>query len=178
MTAISWTIIAASAALSCLFAACNYALRTFNRVRMEEELTRRGRNPDPTPMLDRLGRMILTTATLRILFNVLVILGLAHVFDVWSDRHWALHLAITGVAAFLVMIVFSVAVPNAWARYAGEPLLVRMLPALRFVSVLLTPVTGLLTGIDELVRRLSGAPRVSDDLEHVERQILSAVSEG
>jgi len=180
VTGLLWLLIAVFAALSCLFAACTSALRTFNHIRLEEEFTRRGRAAadQMKPVLDGLGRLILSTATLRMLFNILVILMLAHTFDGLADRNRGLFLAVTGTAAFAVILVFSVAIPNAWAKYSGEPLLVLMLPTLRVLNVLLSPITAVLHGLDELVRRLTGAPPVRDDLEHVERQIMSVVSEG
>lgn len=175
---ISWLIAIVGTALSCLFAACNYALRTFNHIRMEEELARRGRGAEMTHAFDRLGRLILATATLRILLNVAVILAIVRLVGGRSLPGGPARLVVGGVVAFAVVLVFSVAIPNAWARYAGERLLVSTLGLLHIVTPLLAPITGLLHGLDELVRRLIGAPRVSEDNEHVERRILSAVTEG
>ena len=61
MTGLLWLLVAALAGLSCLFAACTAALRTFNHIRLEEELAYRGRAKLLQPAWpDRLGRLILS----------------------------------------------------------------------------------------------------------------------
>jgi len=73
-----------------------------------------------------------------------------------------------------------VAIPYAWAKYAGESLIVRLrrpLAACRFVSL---PLIAVLKVFDPLVRRLAGVP-VQDAQSYadkLEEEILSAVSEG
>ena len=177
MTALLWFCIAMCAGMSCLFGACSSALRTFNHLRLEEELARRGRSHWLAATLDRLPRLTLSTATLRILFNILVILGMAHLLNALADN-WGLYLATTGLLVFVTILVFSVAIPNAWAKYAGERLLAGMLPVLFVLNVLLSPITWLLHQFDELVRRLAGAPRAGEDVQQAEREIMSVVAEG
>ena len=54
------------------------------------------------------------------------------------------------------MMIFSVAIPQAWAKYAGETLLAMTWPILRAAHVLLWPLLRVLNIFDEIVRRLAG----------------------
>jgi CBS domain containing-hemolysin-like protein len=82
------------------------------------------------------------------------------------------------VAAFLLMI-FSVAMPHAWSRYAADGFLARTIPFLRLSELLTYPVLRIMEAVDILVRRLSGASLETDATEeHAQQEILEAVQEG
>ena len=178
MTVWLWAIVVLLAGLSCLFAACSHALRTYNSIRLANELAHRRRGEQLQQVIDRSTRLILSTATLRMLFNIALILVLALVLNWRSQAEWWPFLLTTGLAAFAVVLVFSVAIPNAWATYAGERLLALMLPTLVLLDRLLRPITWLLHLLDELVRRLTGAARTGEESEFAQQEILSAVSAG
>lgn len=73
-------------------------------------------------------------------------------------------------------LLFGVVVPTAWARHAGEAYLARTLPMLEGARRLSKPLLHAADAVDEVVRRLAGAPREADDLaEEMEREILDAV---
>ena len=76
--------------------------------------------------------------------------------------------------------MFGVAIPTAWAKYAGDWLILRTIPFLGVVRVLCYPAIVALRVFDPLVRRLAGAP-VRDEksfADELEQEILSVVSEG
>jgi CBS domain containing-hemolysin-like protein len=76
-------------------------------------------------------------------------------------------------------LIFGVAIPMAWARYTGDRYLARMLPILECTRWLTSPVLVATRWLDEIVRRLTGAPRrAGDAMELVEQEILDALSEG
>lgn len=123
---------------------------------------------------------MLATAVLRSVATVallLVVLFQASRREAVSDV-WEL-VTSCGVALFLVL-VFGVAIPNAWAKYAGEWMIVRVLPLLWGVRFICRPVILFLELFDPLVRRLAGVPvrDAQSYADQLEREILDAVSEG
>ena len=82
--------------------------------------------------------------------------------------------------AWVLVLVFGVAIPHAWSKYAGEWLVVRLLPLLAVLHWVGYPLIVLLELFDPLVRRLAGVP-VQDAKSFanvLEREILDVVSEG
>lgn len=84
------------------------------------------------------------------------------------------------VVTLALVLVFGVAIPNAWAKYAGEVLIVRVLPLLSGVRVVCYPVIFFLELFDPLVRRLAGVPvrDAQSYADELEQEILDVVSEG
>jgi CBS domain containing-hemolysin-like protein len=82
--------------------------------------------------------------------------------------------------ALALILVFGVAIPNAWAKYTGEWLIVRLLPLLSAVRFVCYPVIVVLELFDPLVRRLAGVPvrDAKSYADELEQEILDAVSEG
>ncbi|MCG3180743.1 MAG: hypothetical protein BIFFINMI_03106 [Phycisphaerae bacterium] len=178
MNGISWLVVAALTLAAMFVAVCNYALRTLNRIRLEEALARRGHGGRAQNVVDHLGQLILTTAVVRIILNIATILVLAYAPWRWVQSSPWLRALLVGAAAFVLIIVFTVTIPSAWAKYAGAPTLARSLGLLNLLRRVLLPLVRVLAGVDEVVRRLSGAPRTDDYEQHIEQQILSAVTEG
>jgi CBS domain containing-hemolysin-like protein len=80
-----------------------------------------------------------------------------------------------------VMMIFTVAIPQAWAKYAGESLLAMTWPLLRVAHWLTWPLVRVLNVFDEIVRRLAGVSIGEEPetaAEKVEEEILSVVAEG
>jgi len=87
-------------------------------------------------------------------------------------------LAAMGAAA-AVIAIFGVAIPQAWASYAGERVLSRTFPILMAVRYVLYPITALMSAFDLPVRRLSGvSDSERDQAEQAKQEILQVVSEG
>ena len=86
-------------------------------------------------------------------------------------------LLFTGIG---LIVVFGVAIPYAWAKYAGEGLVVRCLGLLTFSVLLTLPVIVLVEVFDPVVRRLAGVPvrDAKSFADELEREILNVVSEG
>jgi CBS domain containing-hemolysin-like protein len=79
------------------------------------------------------------------------------------------------------LMIFSVAIPQAWSKYAGEPLLAVVWPAMRVAHLVTWPLVRVLNIFDEMVRRLSGVSIGEDPdtaAEAVQEEILSVVAEG
>lgn len=76
-------------------------------------------------------------------------------------------------------LLFGVGIPAAWARYAGDRYLAAILPLLEFTRRLNRPILAVIELVDEVVRRLAGAPREEQNQsEQIEIEIMDAVSHG
>jgi CBS domain containing-hemolysin-like protein len=148
-------------------------LRTFSLVRLQEAFERAG-GEDPGQRVDRLvknaDKLALTCAFYRLVFNLA---GLLLLVMLVSRLHVVAH-GVTYVLAFLVGVVifsvFSLAIPDALAKYAGERVLSRTYGVLMVCSVVAAPVIYVLHLYDGFVRRLAGVPQATPEERHEEKQ--------
>lgn len=149
------------------------ALRTFSWVRLQEAFkTPEGEErPDLVDKLvDRADKLVLTCAFFRLVFNVGSLLMLVAVLALLQDGLNVTSYALAFVIAVAIFSVFSLAIPHAWAKYAGESLLSRTYKVLIVLSVIASPVLYVLRMYDMLVRRLAGVPPATPKEEMEERQ--------
>jgi len=166
--------------LICLFAGATLffsvnamTLRTFSLVRLQEAFQRAG-GKDPLERVDRLvanaDRLALTCAFYRLVFNLAGLLLLVML----SSRLQQPPHAIAYVLAFLVGVVifsiFSLAIPDALAKYAGERVLSRTHGVLVVCSIVAAPIVYVLQLYDGFVRRLAGVPQSTPQEQHEEKQ--------
>ncbi len=159
-----------------------YALRTISRVTLEKELVRRGRGQALELLVRNQEQLALVASTARIACNVsIVALAIYSLDSLRTAPSVFTFIAGTAIAA-VILLVFSVAIANAWAIYAGESLVAFfgptiLLPAYR----MLFPLILFLRLFDGLVRRLCGVTDQSlaqgEAVENKE-EFLAAVSEG
>lgn len=126
------------------------------------------------------GHYLHSTAILRTLLILLVVVGVFGRFDLerisLTDPN-----TLTACAALLaVLLVFSVAIPNALAKYCGDNLIVHLLPLLDIPRYLFFPLSVVLDVFDPIVRRLAGVPvqEAGSYADQLEQEILHVVSEG
>ena len=171
-----WVVLAATA-LSGFFALTSSALRAFRRLQLEDAF------PDPKGR-ERLKRLEthlkalrLTTALCRALANLVLVVALVYFFRTPDGTRWQIVAATVSAAA--VIAVFGIAIPHAWASYAGERVLARTLPLLMALWYVLYPVIAVMKAFDLPVRRLSGVSDEDEDNgESAKQEILQAASEG
>lgn len=176
-----WPVWAASALViaTCVVATANVALRHFSRAKMAELGERSGRTRRVEALLAHLGELTLMTSTLRMTINLVLVLLLAYMFQHRAGTP-ALYYLTVFLTSGVLILVFGVAIPSAWAKYAGGPFLLAVAPILEVTRLVAQPVTAFLHLFDGLVRRLAGVPREKhgDGAEQMEQEILNAVSEG
>jgi putative hemolysin len=181
LTLLLW-IFLASLLFGLLFSTVSYALRTMSRVQLEQALVRRKRTRALDSILARRYDIALIASVLRLAANSAAMVSVAWYFliDVTNPNplkifSWTILISVPAMA------IFSIAIPQAWARYAGGPLLATMWPVLKVIHFTLLPVVRVLNIFDELVRRLSGVS-IGDDpdtaAEALQQEILSVVAEG
>ena len=151
------------------------ALRIFSRVRLQEAFkTAHGQErPDRIDALvENADRLILTCAFYRLLFNIAALLLLVELLSVWRGSLGAVGYVLVFLIALAIFSVFSLAVPHAWAKYAGETLLSRTYGTLLVFSVAAAPILYVLRLYDGFVRRLAGVaeatPKEQQEEKHEE----------
>jgi CBS domain containing-hemolysin-like protein len=159
----------------------NVALRSLSRVRLAERLEQARKPADLLArLMERQTELLIATSAVRICAIALVVLLAARLMGILpTAAPWRSY-----VAAFfmpmIVILIMGVALPNAWARYAGDAFLVRTIRVLLAARYPLYPLVAFLRLFDGLVRRLAGVPIVDEEeaeAEQIEREILGVVSE-
>ncbi len=121
------------------------------------------------------------TGTVRIALSLATLL----VVWLWQTHDFGQPVSIVtatsaGLITFLLLAVFSVAVPHALSLHGGEAVLARSLHLLYALYVVLWPLGRLYATVEFIVRRLLGKSEATDEeeSERAEQEILDAVSEG
>jgi putative hemolysin len=166
--------------LACLatlaFSTLTYSLRDVSRVRLAEALERRGRGEMLDPTIARLNELVLATAIGRLFGNTAILLGVLYLLERSGASTFTRYL-LACVLAGSLSLMFSVAIPHALARYAGDKIVARWVGFLHAYRALMLFITVPMRWIDDLIRQAVGAPSDSE-AEHIEQEILSAVEEG
>ncbi len=169
-----WVAVAATG-LSGFFSLCGFALRSFRRAALEDAFSGANRQRRLEALARNLKALRLTVALCRALMNLIIVAALIYLFDS-EMRFWPALAAIAAAAA--IIATFGVAIPHAWAAYAGEKVLARTLGVLMFFRYALYPVTAVMLAFDSPIRRLSGAP--GDNEQNgvsAKQEILQAASQ-
>jgi len=182
LTLLFWTFVISTVA-SLLFSTLSYALRTISRVQLEEALVVRHRTRALEAILSARYDLALSASILRLICNTAGILAVGAYFltRYYKEPHPLKVFGFTVLVTVPVMMIFSVAIPQAWAKYAGEPLLAFCWPLLKLAHWLLWPLVRVLNVFDEIVKRLAGVSIGEEPetaAEKVEEEILSVVAEG
>jgi len=178
-----WATVAA-AALSGFFSLNAYALRNPSRRDLEAAFAARS-SRRLAPLLDHQAEVQMLCGLLRSVCNLTALVMLMLVFEAGSHNGWGIASALA-VAAVIVG-VFAVAIPHAWAHYRGPKILSATAGVLLGLRKGFWPVVAAMRAFDLPVRRLSGAPEPPDDdpngdngtrEDAVKAEILQVASEG
>jgi len=172
---VGWAVL-----LTCLFvgatsffSVCANALRMFSRLRLQEEF--KAANGQERPQLvekiaENADKLIMTCGFYRLIFHIGTLLSLVALATYWRGTLDATAYLVVFASALAIFSVFGMAIPHAWAKYAGEKLLSRTYGALLVFAVLATPVLYLLQLYDVVVRRLAGVPPTTPEEQQEEKQ--------
>lgn len=159
----------------------NVALRTVSRVRLHERLEQAGHSPD---LLARLlayrSELLITTSIVRLSAILVTVLLAGRLAGIRPDQAPLRSYAIAFAVPLLLILIMGVAVPNAWARYAGDAFLARSSRILLGLHYIFYPLAAFLHLFDGLVRRLAGVPKADGreaEADQIEREILGVISE-
>jgi CBS domain containing-hemolysin-like protein len=169
--AVLWTCLFVGA--TSFFSACANALRVFSRLRLQEELKTASGREQPElveKIVENADKLILTCAFYRLVFNFGALLLLVALMSEWHGKLDAAAYLLVFLLALLIFSVFSLAIPYAWAKYAGEKLISRTYGVLLVFAMVATPVLYVAQLYDVFVRRLAGVPPTTPEEQHEEKQ--------
>jgi len=151
------------------------ALRMFSRVRLQEAFKAVSRKQGAENRADQLAedaeKLILTCSLYRLIFNMCILLSLTHVFAALHEGPAQItDYILTFIVAMALFSVFALAVPHAWAKYAGEKILCRTYGFLIFFAQIASPALHVLQLYDRLVRRLAGVVETTPEEQQEEKQ--------
>ena len=172
---IIWVVLTATA-LSGFFALASCALRAFRRIPLEEAFSGPTGKRRLQVLADHLRALRLTMAFCRAVANLVLVVSFVYLFAAPAGGFGRAMGAMGSAAA--VIAIFGIAIPQAWASYAGERVLSRTFGVLMAVRYVLYPLTALMGAFDLPVRRLSGVAEDEDNVEHAKQEILQVASEG
>ena len=172
---IGWAVL-----LICLFVGATsffsvnaIALRVLSRVRLGEAFKAANGEEHPElvdKVVERADRLALACAFYRLVFNIGALLLLVALLSALHQELSVVTYILVFVISLAIFSVFSLAIPYAWAKYAGEKLISRTYGLLLAFAALATPVLFVLHLYDGLVRRLAGVPPVTLEEQQEEMQ--------
>jgi CBS domain containing-hemolysin-like protein len=168
--------VAASAVLSFFFALASYSLRVCRRAPLEEAFAGPRGKARLEVLEKNLSALRWTMSFCRSLANVVLTIALMKAFGVLVGVGWGLVAAV--LVAMGIIAVFSIAIPQVWASYAGEKVIRSTLGIQMAIRYILYPVAAVMNAFDLPIRRLSGVPADEADGEAAKAEILQAASEG
>ena len=165
------------------FSSAFLALRHVLWAKIEESFSQLSMPERTETFRNQQTRLVGCSAALRLLSNLGVFLALACYFlaDLQTPQKnllWPLLQAF--LTSALLLVIFSIAVPHAWAKHAGTSLLVRSYPLLYVLAWMSQPLTWGWRLIDATIRRLSGVgpPDANGRMEEKHEELLNYVEEG
>ncbi len=157
------------------FSVNTVALRIFSRVKLQEAFKAANKKADPEDLTEQLvanaERLILSCSLYRLIFNMCILLLLLDVFATLRQTTPAISdYVLTFIIAIAIFSVFSLAIPHAWAKYAGEKILSRTYRLLMLSAFVASPVLHIFKLYDGFVRRLAGVAETTPQEQQEERQ--------
>ncbi|GAI16576.1 unnamed protein product, partial [marine sediment metagenome] len=107
----------------------------------------------------------------RLLLNMCILLLLLAGFaDARKASPTISDYLVTFIIAAAIFSIFSLAIPHAWAKYAGEKILSRTYKLLMFFSILAWPILYIFQLYDGFVKRLAGVVETTPEERQEEKQ--------
>ena len=161
---------------SLFFSTLTYSLRDFVHARLAEEMDRRNLSHYRESILDHTADFIIVTATLRLIVNMAILIGILRLFanSAWPlDLQYFAALLIAGVLTFFC----SVIIPHAVALHAPEQIIILCIPLLHVCRTIFLPAVHLMHFADQSMARLVIKPH-DEQTDEVDQEILQAVEQG
>jgi CBS domain containing-hemolysin-like protein len=163
---------------SLFFSVNAVALQIFSHVKLQEAFKAAIKKEDSKDITERLSEMeeelILTCSLYRLIFNMCILLVLVFVFttrgEPSSRESYAVDYLLAALVAFVIFSVFSLAIPHAWAKYAGEKILSRTYRLVMLFAFIASPILYIFKLYDGFVRRLAGIAETTPEEQHEEKQ--------
>jgi len=154
------------------------ALRIFSHVKLQEAFKAALKKEDSKDLTERLAEkeeeLILTCSLYRLIFNMCILLLLVSVFinrgEPGDGSSPVIDYLLASIVAFGIFSIFSLAIPHAWAKYAGEKILSRTYKLLMLFAIIASPILYIFRLYDGFIRRLAGIAETTPEEQYEEKQ--------
>jgi putative hemolysin len=147
------------------------ALRTFSRLKLQDAFEAANKEDLTDSLIKNTEKLVLACSLYRLILDMCVLLLLLAVFArLRNGPPQFIDYVLTFIIAAVIFSIFTLAIPHAWAKYAGEKILSRTYRLLTFCAVIASPVLYILKIYDAFVRRLAGVVKATPDRLQEERQ--------
>lgn len=162
-----------------VFATLTYSIRDFSRPRVADVLAKRGMSQWLEPTVHYASELAFLTATVRLLCNLVVFIGMIAVCRHHGWPEWVEYVSATGASAVLT-ILFSVTLPHAIAFHFGDQVIALFARPLNSLRVMSRPLTKLLQLVEDAVglAKTTNTQTNEQANDDIESDILAAVQEG
>ena len=159
MSYIGWVVL-----LICLFtggtlffSVNTIALRIFSRTKLQDAFKAINKEILADSLVKDSEKLALSCSLYRLIFNMCTLLLLLAVFaTAQKDSPQIIDYLLAFIIASAIFLVFGLAIPHAWAKYAGEKILSRTYKLLMFFAGITWPALYIIKLCDGFVRRLAG----------------------
>jgi CBS domain containing-hemolysin-like protein len=177
---VGWTVllICLLAGGTLFFSVNAVALRTFSHAKLQDAFRATNKKANSKDLAERLAEnedgLILTCSLYRLIFNMCILLMLVAILarpdEPGRQGNPVVGYLFTFIIATVIFSVFSLAIPHAWAKYAGEKVLSRSYKLLTFAAIMASPALRIFKLYDGFVRRLAGIAETTPEEQHEEKQ--------
>ena len=173
---IGWSVL-----IICLFAGGTLffsvnvvALRIFSHVKLQDAFKASNKKEDYEALASQVAEnaeeLVLTCWLYRLVLNMLILLLLVATISELRQSNSVLSYIIAFIIAMVIFSTFSLAIPHAWAKYAGEKVLSRTYRLLIFFSMIASPFLYIFRLYDGFIRRLAGIAETTPQEQQEEKQ--------
>lgn len=153
------------------FSVSAVALRIFSLAKLQDAFKATTRKQLIDSVVQNAEKLILACSLFRLIANCCILLLL---FSVFAGLHEGgpqiRDYLLTFIIAAVIFSIFSLAIPHAWAKYAGEKILSRTYKLLMVSATIAWPVLYVFGLYDGLVRRLAGVAQTTLQEQQEEKQ--------
>ena len=148
------------------------ALRTFSRGKLEDAFEAVHKNELANNLVENTNSLIWTCFIYRLICNMSILLLLLSSVTLGRQKSATGSYVLAFIIAAPIFLIFGHAIPQAWAKYAGEKFLSHTYKPLMLFAVIARPVRYLfdLKLYDGLVRRLAGIAESTPKEKQEEKQ--------
>lgn len=159
------------AGVALFFSVNAVALRIFSLSKLQDAFKAATRKQLIESVVQNTEKLILACSLFRLIANCCILLLL---FSIFAGLHEGgpqiRDYLLTFIIAAVIFSIFSLAIPHAWAKYAGEKILSRTYKLLMVSATIAWPVLYVFGLYDGLVRRLAGVAQTTLQEQQEEKQ--------
>ncbi|MHC4736184.1 MAG: hemolysin family protein [Planctomycetota bacterium] len=147
------------------------ALRIFSRAKLQDAFKAVNKEERADALVENDEKLILTCSLYRLILNMALMLLLLDVITtLHKDGPQIIDYLLTFIIAVVLFSIFSLAIPHAWAKYAGEKILSRTYRLLMVAATITWPILYIFQLYDGFVRRLAGVAETTPEEQQEEKQ--------